>query len=64
MKNTSLFEKRIDLKNCQINGGRLAESNTTTATATTSGNCSDTKYTVKSDTGTTIQTCTDYTCSN
>nr|WP_276901815.1 hypothetical protein [Pedobacter kyonggii] len=57
-----LFEKRIDLKNCQINGGRLAESQATIRTETCSGGCSDVRYTVKDDSYKTIQVCTDYNC--
>ncbi|MBB4109637.1 hypothetical protein GGQ60_003646 [Pedobacter zeae] len=60
--NNNLFEKRIDLKSCQINGGKLAESNTTVRTETCSGGCSDVRYTVKDDNKTTIQVCTEYNC--
>jgi len=62
MKNTSLFEKRIDLKKCQINGGRLAECSTTTVTATSGGGCTDTQYVTKNDCGEPISACTDYVC--
>ena len=61
-KNNKLFEKRIDLKSCQINGGKLAESNTTTRTETCTQGCSDVRYTVKDDNKTTIQVCTDINC--
>ncbi|WP_231460244.1 MULTISPECIES: hypothetical protein [unclassified Pedobacter] len=62
--NKSLFEKKIDLKSCQINGGRLAEEATQkeSSTATSTDNCSDTKYITKTDKGTVIKTCTDFNC--
>ncbi|MEJ2903404.1 hypothetical protein [Pedobacter panaciterrae] len=62
MKINQLFEKRIELKNCQINGGRLAATQKTTSTSTCVQGCSDTRYTVKDDNKTTIQVCTDYNC--
>ncbi|ARS40399.1 hypothetical protein CA265_12325 [Sphingobacteriaceae bacterium GW460-11-11-14-LB5] len=62
MKSNRLFEKRIELKNCQINGGRLAESSTVTSTATSGGGCTDTQYVTKNDCGEPISACTDYVC--
>jgi hypothetical protein len=60
--NKSLFEKQIDLKSCQINGGRLAESHKETTTATRSDKCSDTQTVISNDCGEPIQACTDYVC--
>lgn len=62
--NKSIFEKRIDLKSCQVNGGRLAEELTQkeSSTSTNTNGCTDTKYTTKSDKGATIKTCTDFDC--
>lgn len=62
--NKGLLEKRIDLSNCQINGGRLMEEcQKVTACSTSSGNCSDTRYNTTSDDGSKwISTCTDVSC--
>ncbi|RLJ77177.1 hypothetical protein [Pedobacter alluvionis] len=39
--NKGLLEKRIDLSNCQINGGRSGETHVLTSTATQAGDCPD-----------------------
>lgn len=62
MKINRLFEKRIELKSCQINGGRLAECSTVDVTKTSGGGCSDTQYITKNDCGEPINACTDYSC--
>ncbi|TDG35651.1 hypothetical protein EZJ43_11555 [Pedobacter changchengzhani] len=50
MKNSNdLFGKRIDLKNCQINGGRLAY--TASACSSITGNRSDVRTTTYDDHG-------------
>lgn len=49
--NKSLFEKRIDLSNCQINGGRLATTYHECSSATKSPHCSDTYTTTFDDNG-------------
>lgn len=58
----SLFEKKIDLNNCQINGGRSGATQDTSRVNTCTDGCSDVRYVTKDDKGTTLQACTDYVC--
>ncbi|MEJ2903405.1 hypothetical protein [Pedobacter panaciterrae] len=63
--NKGLFEKKIDLKSCQINGGKMAfgtMSDCQVRTGTTS--CPDTHYTYYNDDGSIRSTRTVYNLSN
>ena len=51
-KKNGLFEKKIDLKNSKINGGRMAASTFSSCTAFSGGSgCSDSSTTVRDDNG-------------
>jgi hypothetical protein len=61
--NKGLLEKRIDLSNCQINGGRLMEeTQKVSSCSTSSGGCSDTTYTTTTDKDKWLSTCSDVSC--
>ncbi|WP_276088327.1 hypothetical protein [Pedobacter sp. JY14-1] len=60
--NKNLFEKRIDLKSCKINGGRLASTHTVCTSATHISNCSDTYTQTRDDNGKTIDSNMDFSC--
>jgi hypothetical protein len=49
--NKGLFEKKIDLKNCQINGGRLAATFTSCSVYTGTQGCRDSVTTMTDDKG-------------
>ncbi len=62
MKSKKLFEKKIELKNCQINGGRMMDSSKSSSTATSSGDCADVRYSTTDDSGNPINVCVEYSC--
>ncbi len=49
--NKALFAKRIDLKDAQINGGKLARTFSSCSTYTSSNCCSDSVTTMTNDEG-------------
>lgn len=52
--NKGLFAKKIDLKNAQINGGKLARTFSSCSTYTGSSGCRDSVTTMTNDEGTVL----------